>query len=349
MFVMVAALLLQVMTSLVFAQEEGHQAQDWQGPRQTQQAESPAPGRQRSTPFGIQVLEIPAHPQTMRPPYEQTVRPRRQRQRSAAHAQEFTPSHEQSDVPAREVQCQYPCRRRQRPERTSPLAEPPLLRRLRLASVFVPTEKTSARQHYFGVHGSSPPDCGAFALPELPADMDSGHWVLFSWDVTQPLAPPPPRTVPQHVSQIDQALEEENRQLYEIERWEAGRRDFDPLRLCELVGRHPDLSNRDSLRKALRAVEQDQGLSPGQVVAALPGDHVQYFAAVSCLSGSVSHAHVTLWPVRQVADARDARFWQPVFDRYAELARGAWFVGVTGTLEVHGGRPYLNAARLWEP
>jgi hypothetical protein len=180
--------------------------------------------------------------------------------------------------------------------------------------------------------------------------MDTGRHVLHGWAGWQPLSQPLPRISSHHVSQIERELAEMNQQLYEIARWEAGRDDFDSLRLCEIVGPHPGVGNRVALRRALRETARMLNYS-ARIVAALPDDQmVPYFGVVSCPSGSLPRAVETFWLVAGVPDADKAPFWQPLFDRYAELTGGAtWFLGVTGTLEKHRQGVYRHAERLWAP
>lgn len=100
------------------------------------------------------------------------------------------------------------------------------------------------------------------------------------------------------------------------------------------------------LRQALRA----QGLPDAKALNAMPdGRRVRYAGVVICRQRPGTASGVTFMTLEDETGFVNLVLWQPVFERYAIVAKTCAFLGVTGRLQVQDGVTHLIAEELWVP
>jgi error-prone DNA polymerase len=100
----------------------------------------------------------------------------------------------------------------------------------------------------------------------------------------------------------------------------------------------------------LREVLASQGLPDARTLMSWrDGRRVRYAGIVICRQRPGTASGVTFMTMEDETGFVNVVIWKQVFDRYASLARGSHFLGITGKLQVEQGVTHLVADRIWSP
>ena len=101
---------------------------------------------------------------------------------------------------------------------------------------------------------------------------------------------------------------------------------------------------------SLRPALQGQGIPDARTVQALPsGARVRYAGLVICRQRPATASGVTFMTLEDETGFVNLVLWDRVFQSFSVLARTAYWLGVTGTIEAKQGVVHLIAKRLWVP
>ena len=100
----------------------------------------------------------------------------------------------------------------------------------------------------------------------------------------------------------------------------------------------------------LRDVLADQGLPDARTLTSWPdGRRVRFAGIVICRQRPGTASGVTFMTMEDETGFVNVVVWKQVFDRFATIARGAHFLGITGKLQVEHGVTHLVANQIWTP
>jgi error-prone DNA polymerase len=136
----------------------------------------------------------------------------------------------------------------------------------------------------------------------------------------------------------------------------AGRHDaphFAPLQSHETIAwdyRTSSHSTRGHPVAPLRPLLRTRGIPDARTVRLLQsGAHVRYAGLVICRQRPSTASGVTFMTLEDETGFVNVVLWERVFQQYSVLARVAYWLGVTGTVESQNDVVHVIARRLWVP